>query len=96
MKGININSVDKFNASQYPDKGVYRNTDETGIVDVMVVVKVENMVWSFSESSYNNFLDAINFSNDIDEKPKTNTVSEDFALKTITLILGNESYNDIK
>lgn len=102
MKKTNVNSSLKFNPSSYDGPGSYENTDEIGFKELMVVLPKNNIVWSFNESTYNELVEVIILEQGTqelkvsEEVNKENSVTEDFALKMMSIVVNKEKFNDLK
>jgi len=101
IKETKLSSIEKFTASIYDGVGVYKNTDEIGVTEFMVVMPKNNAVWHFTESMFNEVIEAFSVKDELEYTPKAeetkqNIVSEDFALKMMAIAINKEKFNDLK
>jgi hypothetical protein len=103
MKKTNIKSNEKFNLSSHERFQVCLNTDETGIVEVLIPMFGQNFVRVQLLAEYEELKEAMIRSGEI-EQPKElevkqeeqNKVSEDFALKMAAIVINKENYKEVK
>ena len=98
MKDTKISTSAKYIFTEYPEGDVFKNTDETGYVEIMI--RDNGCIWSLPISVFNILKDDLldnNESLSIVPLPKEqNKVSEDFALKAMALVLNKEKFSDLK
>lgn len=102
MKETNIKSTEKFNLNNYKRHEVCLNTDENGMVEVLIPIFGQNFVRSQMLAEYEELKEAMSKSGELQESSELevkngeqNKVSEDFALKMASIVINKENFKDL-
>jgi 4-hydroxy-L-threonine phosphate dehydrogenase PdxA len=100
IKETNINSNALYSVTNYPNDGIYLNTDENGAKAYVMAIYSDNIV-VFIGSHYQlkdvfKNLNPETIEAELTElKESENMVSESLALKMVALVINKEKFNDI-
>ena len=108
MKKTNVHSRDKYLIESYPIAGVFENTDDRGVIEIMIHNRYKSFVGSWQKDDFDVIYDAIK-AMDVAEAmedhrndqitlvpDKENMVSEDFTLKLMALVVNKEKIKEVK
>lgn len=89
LKESNLNTADKYNVDIYPSAGIYKNTDENGNAELLVVSKACYSV--VYVGIFEQAKDVLSTENNTEQ----HNVSEEFALKMLSIATKNDKYNEL-
>ncbi len=103
IKEITIKTEDKFNSDKYPESGFYKTNQEANLQELMYVNKVTKVcqwVDSWQNASLIFTIEKEEPKEDttieLIKQDDTNKITEEFALKMISIALNKEKYKDLK
>lgn len=97
-----IENGKKYLLTSYKKIGIYENTDEAGMCEILIPNFDSNFVMIYTKNDFNVIINAIKADNEpeieqavIKSSDKENTVTEDFALKLIAIAANKEKLKDL-